>query len=59
MHEYPILVAHSDYGDPECCGIIMPVVRGEEADLRCNECGVVISTVSAKEAEPTPLRMAP
>jgi hypothetical protein len=45
-------------GDPECCGIIMPVVHGEQADLRWNECGVVIARVSAKEAEPMLLRMA-
>ncbi len=36
----------------------MPVVHGEQADLRCNECGVVITTVAAAEAEPTLLRMA-
>jgi hypothetical protein len=58
MPEFPILVGHCDNGDPECCGIIMPLVHGEQADLRCNECGVVIATVSATEAEPTLLRMA-
>ena len=56
--EYPILVCHSDYGDPECCGIVMPVERGEQTDLVCNECGMVIGTVPAAEAEPTLLRMA-
>ena len=56
--EYPILVGHSDYGDPECCGIVMPVERGKHADLVCNECGAVIATVSASEAEATLLRMA-
>lgn len=56
--EYPILVPHSDHGDPECCGIVMPVIRGDLADLTCNECGAVIATVAAGEAEPTLLRMA-
>jgi hypothetical protein len=58
MPQLPILVGHCDNGDPECCGIIMPVVHGEQADLRCNECRVVIASVSATEAEPTLLRMA-
>ena len=56
MPEFPILVGHCDNGDPECCGIITPVVHGEQADLRCNECGVVIARVSATEAEPTLLQ---
>src|SRR5580698_9236438 len=53
MREMPILVPHTDYGDQECCGIIMPVESGDQADLVCNECGAVISSV-----EPTLLRMA-
>ena len=58
ISEYPILVPHADFGDPECCGIIMPVASGNQADLQCNECGTVISTVPAAEADPTLLRMA-
>jgi hypothetical protein len=67
--EYPILAAHADQGDPECCGIIMPTRNGEYVDLKrnpgtdsidlmYNECGAVIMTVPAAEAEPTLLRMA-
>jgi hypothetical protein len=58
MPDYPILVGHCDFGDPDCCGIIMPVVRGEQCDLVCNECRAVIATVPAVEAEQTLLRMA-
>ena len=58
MHEIPILVPHADYGDPECCGIIMPVERGDQADLVCNECGAIISSVCLDEADLTLLRMA-
>jgi transcription initiation factor TFIIIB Brf1 subunit/transcription initiation factor TFIIB len=47
-----------DYGDFECCGIIMPVKRGEHADLVCNECGAVIDSVPADQAQQTLLRMA-
>jgi len=36
----------------------MPVERGAQTDLVCNECGAVIATVPADEAEPTLLRMA-
>ena len=67
-HEYPILVAHSDYGDPESCGIIMPSRDGAHVDLKrnpgtadvdlmCNECGTVINSVPVAEAEATLLRM--
>jgi len=58
MPEYPIMVGHRDHGDPECCGIIVPVAHGEQTDLVCNECAVVIATVPAAEAAPTLLRMA-
>jgi hypothetical protein len=58
MPEYPILVCHSDYGDPECCGIVMPVVRGDQVGFVCNECGLLIATVPAAEAERTLLKMA-
>ena len=42
MPEYPIMVGHSDYSDPEYCRIIMPVARARRADLVCNECGAVL-----------------
>lgn len=58
MREYPILVAHSDYGDTDCCGILMPVPRGDREDLTCNECGAVVDIVEAGQAEGTLLRMA-
>jgi hypothetical protein len=47
IEEPPILVPHQHCGNPDCCGIIMPVVRGDQADLTCNECGTVIRTVAA------------
>jgi hypothetical protein len=58
MREIPLLVPHADYGDQECCGIIMPVERGDQADLVCNECGAIICSVAVEEAGPTLLRMA-
>jgi hypothetical protein len=52
MRDHPaFIVPHSDHGDVECCGLIMIEVRGDKADLQCNECGVILKTVSAAEAE--------
>jgi len=36
---------HSDFGDPDCCGCLSGVIRGDQADIVCNECGTVLRTV--------------
>jgi hypothetical protein len=37
--EYPdYVLPHSDFGDPDCCGLFFPVERGDSADITCNEC---------------------
>ncbi len=38
---------HSDFGDPGCCGCLNGVIRGDQADIVCNECGTVLRTVPA------------
>jgi hypothetical protein len=38
---------HSDFGDPDCCGCLNGVIRGDQADIVCNECGTVLRTVPA------------
>ena len=38
---------HSDFGDPECCGCLNGVIRGDQADIVCNEWGTVLRTVPA------------
>jgi len=44
--EYPeYILPHSDFGDPECCGLFFPLVHGDVADIKCNECGFVLCTV--------------
>ena len=44
--EYPeYILPHSDFGDPDCCGLLFPLVRGDQADLKCNECGFVLCRV--------------
>jgi hypothetical protein len=29
---------HLSFGDPECCGSLNAVIRGDHADIVCNEC---------------------
>jgi transcription initiation factor TFIIIB Brf1 subunit/transcription initiation factor TFIIB len=53
-----ILVPHADHGDPDCPGLILPEVSGDQANLVCNDCGAVIRTVPASEAEQTLAQMA-
>ena len=53
---------HSDAGDPDCCGGIVPDIRGDLADLVCNECGtlleqdVPINEVNGRLAKLAPIR---
>jgi DNA-directed RNA polymerase subunit RPC12/RpoP len=57
--EFPI-VPHSDAGDPECAGCIVPDVRGDVADLICNECGRVFEQdVARAEVNARLLALAP
>ena len=35
------------FGDPECCGCLNGVIRGDQADIVCIECGTVLRTVPA------------
>jgi hypothetical protein len=59
MREYPaIIVPHMDLGDPECCGLIMAAIHGDQAELQCNECGAVLRTLPAAEAEKALAEMA-
>ena len=52
--EHPeYLLPHSDFGDPECCGLLFPVLRGDQADLTCNECGTVVRVVRAEDLRRT------
>ena len=48
---------HSDFGDPECCGCLIGNVRGDLAEVTCNECGVVVKTVPVGELPQTLSKM--
>ena len=44
---------HSDFGDPDCCGCLNGIVRGEQAAIVCNECGALIRTVPTADLQQT------
>jgi hypothetical protein len=46
-----------DWGDKECCGCLEAVVRGEQADITCNECGAVVRTVPVERVSAALLEM--
>ena len=29
---------HSSFGAPDCCGCLNGIIRGDQADIVCNEC---------------------
>jgi len=41
------LLPHSSFGDPGCRGWLNSVIRGDQADIVCNECEAVVRTVPA------------
>jgi hypothetical protein len=45
------ILRHSDFGDPECCGLFLSRERGDVADLRCNECGFVLQSVPVADLQ--------
>jgi hypothetical protein len=47
------IIPHSEFGDPECCGCLNGIVRGEQADIVCNECDAVVRTVPAANLQQT------
>ena len=47
-----------DWGDKDCCGCLVVVERGDQADLACNECGAVVRTVLVGGASAVILQMA-
>ncbi len=53
---FPI-VPHEGAG-VECCGCLIVQVRGDHADITCNECGAVVRTVPAECAAAALVEMA-
>ena len=46
-------IPHADFGAPHCCGCLKGVLHGDggQADIICNECGLIVRTVSAADLE--------
>ncbi len=44
-----MVLPHSSFGDPHCCGCLDGIVRDEQADVICNECHTVVRTVAAED----------
>ena len=47
------ILPHSDFGDPECCGLLLPFERGDFVDIICNECGAIVRTVEVNDLNRT------
>jgi uncharacterized protein with PIN domain len=56
--EMDIIVPHESLG-ADCCGCIVAVKRGDEADLVCNECNALIRTVPASKVEQALAQLTP
>ena len=44
---------HADFGDPDCCGCLNGIIRGDHADIVCNECDTVVHTVPTADLQKT------
>jgi uncharacterized protein with PIN domain len=44
-------IPHSSFGVEDCCGCLNAVIRGDVAEIACNECGAVIQAVPAAELD--------
>jgi hypothetical protein len=42
-----------EFGAPECCGCLNGIIRGNQADIVCNECDAMIKTVPAADLQRT------
>jgi hypothetical protein len=44
---------HQCFGDPDCCGCLNGIIRGDVAEIVCNECEAVVPTVPSAELQHT------
>lgn len=47
------IIPHSAFGDPDCCGCLDGIVRGDHAEIVCNECGSIVRTVPKDQLRKT------
>jgi hypothetical protein len=46
------IIPHDSFG-ADCCGCLTGVIRGDQADIVCNECGALVRSVPAADLEQT------
>src|SRR5712692_8641440 len=54
---FPI-IPHEVVTGADCCGCLIVQVRGDQADITCNECGAVVRTVRVELASAVMVEMA-
>jgi hypothetical protein len=52
-HVIGTTLTHSSFGAPDCCGCLNGLIRGDHADIVCNECETVVRTVPSAELRQT------
>jgi hypothetical protein len=52
-HTRPTIIPHWFFGNPDCCGCLDGIIRGDEAEIMCNECGALVRTVPTADLERT------
>jgi hypothetical protein len=45
------IIPHQDLGAEDCCGCLVVDVKGDQAEILCNECLAVIRTVPLEDVE--------
>jgi hypothetical protein len=48
-----VVVPHEVVANVECCGCLVAMRSGENAEIRCNECDALIETVPLNNLEAT------
>ena len=43
----------ADFGAPDCGGCLVANVRGDQAEITCNECGTILRTVAVRDLQRT------
>jgi hypothetical protein len=45
------MLPHESFGAADCCGCLNGIVRGDVAEITCNECDAVVRTVPAAKLQ--------
>jgi hypothetical protein len=44
-HVVVTTLPHSSFGDSDCCGCLNGIIRGDQADIVCNDCQTVVRSL--------------